>query len=230
MSNKVPGQISACEIEELELHKTLDSLQKEYQKYAKEVPEVSVDRQILAAAQREILAPNKKAPLKNSLWRKFSLPLYATATFAFTALVIHVLLPSPVRVPPGTSAGPITIDVINEDTSGSVKEPRNKLQVPEIEPFQSLPKFPTTEIDNYKSGLLNIELDGSESSQSELFNGSLSAGKIVPNDLPDKEIWAREIISLFKSGDHLKSQAELKKFKKIFPDFPIDEQIASFKQ
>jgi hypothetical protein len=79
-----------------EIDQDFAALSNHYQQQATEEPADYLDKQILAAAAREIEQPNPKAKIKYSWWRKLSLPLYAMSIFGFTALAAHWYWPAPI--------------------------------------------------------------------------------------------------------------------------------------
>ncbi|MCW9000540.1 MAG: hypothetical protein OQK04_17650, partial [Kangiellaceae bacterium] len=71
--------------EELD-EETLNKIARSYASVSTELPSSDIDRQIIAAAHRELANPTPRKLPKDSWWRRVSLPIYAAATFAFTAV------------------------------------------------------------------------------------------------------------------------------------------------
>jgi|GEM_PF-2437983 len=230
---------------------TLDKIEQIYHSHSTEQPESGIDRQIMAAAQRELNQPNPREKLKVSWWRRLSLPLYATATFTFTAIAAHWLWPAPVRVLPGTSPGPVVIDMINlkqEQPQASLLKERKVLEAPKTKKLATRPLKPETQLANSDDVMSSegmeleeleighvklkaLELENEESMKQAFPQASQVEDNSYNDEVlyPDKEQWAREIIQLVKNGQHQAAKEQLIMFKKHFPDYPIDEQIKSFR-
>jgi len=211
----------------------LDELQKAYKAVSTEQPDSDIDKQIIAAAQRELASPNPKKSLDTSWWKRMSLPLYVAATFVFTAFASHWLWPSQTaKTLPGTAPSAVTFDLA---------EPTLQLEQREKSVRPALPKPPVL--------MAPPELALSKSvSQPPILNGAIivsenatgsaedNVTQSVPNEHaaqlshPEKEIWAREIIELFKQGEYQAGRTELVRFKQIYPDYPIDEQLEILRQ
>ena len=109
----------------------------------------------MAAAHRELSAPNPRVKLKNSWWRRLSLPLYAATVFTFTVIGAQWYWPEPVvHVPPGTAPGPVSIDILNKSELAehtNVKATTNELNkrtkqsLPEEKTVLDIPNSPKTE-------------------------------------------------------------------------------------
>lgn len=229
----------------------LDAIKHVYQRYSTEMPDSGIDKQILAAAHRELSNPNLREVLKNSWWRRLLLPLYVTATFTFTAIGAHWYWPAPVRVPPGTTPGPVIIEIINSDQLKPQNKQRVMLKMPKKQSLMALPAVPQAKLQDNDS-VLPIEsnvldaMSKAELSQTlkfklknavkvpELSAQSISVEPInqaanTDHKALDKEKWVREIIQLLKNGDYHTVKKELVRFKAAFPDYPIDEQIEPFR-
>ena len=222
----------------------LEKIASEYNKVSVEEPSLEIDKQIIAAAHREIENPNPLKRPKNSWWRRLSLPVYAAATFAFTAIATHLLLPEPVGVPPGTTPKPIRIDV-SEDSAVEVQMP---MRTPKKLPEYNAPPVETNAIVKSEVADKQMIIQQSSSEQkttSELLRakaelektGSSSSAEkdsakvthLAKLNVLEKEEWARKIIEHLKNGESEKAQKELVRFKKAYPDYPIDAQIAALK-
>ena len=220
----------------------LDQLASEYKKVSVEEPSVDIDKQIIAAAHREIANPNKLKRPNNGWWRRLSLPVYAAATFAFTAIATHLLLPEPVGVPPGTMSKPIQIDVSEEPVIEVEMPMRKPKKLPEYHAPTAQPSaiVKSDLADNHlavqkvSGDTESVEkatgVESSNSGASEFATerkvDSIHSAKL---NVLEKEKWARQIIELLKNGEAEKAQKELVRFKKSYPDYPIDTQIAALK-
>lgn len=222
----------------------LGRLEKQYKSGSVEEPSVDLDKQIIAAAHREIAEPNKLKRPNNSWWRRLSLPVTAAATFAFTAIATHLLLPEKVGVPPGTaSPRPIQIDLVDEKDLKLKVEQRKPRKAPKFESPIKEPEV-SSKVENDDIADMHNEMkveNGSlrtkvpELNQAKEKNKSLESSKgaevskLAKLEHPEKEKWSRQIIELFKKGEFEKAQKELVRFKKIYPDYPIDAQIEALK-
>ncbi|TQV88800.1 hypothetical protein [Aliikangiella coralliicola] len=230
-----------------------DELENAYRKMSTEMPDLAIDKQIIAAAHRELSSPNPKKIPKVSWWKRLALPLYATATFAFTAIAAHWLWPAPVKMPPGTTPGPVTIDLVEPKTKAPKMPSRKQRKLPELdystmpeadksqsqntveEPLSGLeetmnilpPKGESQQQDSVADSSANRSSLNEKESATKRSDGTTSVAKL---SFPDKEEWAREIIELFKKGDFGAARTELVRFKKAYPDYPIDEQIEAFRR
>ncbi|MDH5432571.1 MAG: hypothetical protein OEY19_01405 [Gammaproteobacteria bacterium] len=93
-------------------------------------PDIAIDRQIIAAAHRELENPNPKAMPVYSWWRRLSLPLYAAATVSFTAFAVHWLWPGSAPTPEKVYMSPVEIEV-REPAPQVVEQKHNKRSLPE---------------------------------------------------------------------------------------------------
>ncbi len=221
-------------------------LEKIYRQHSKELPNSAIDKQIIAAANAELMSPNPRNKLKTSWWRRLSLPLYVTATFTFTALAAHWFWPAPVRIAPGTSPSPT---MINLSEPGIVDLEMPKRQPRKMPDAESLIEPPQTEKKSFEATQGEVLIDAAErqrkldqqlhsksvvslpSKQTTAVNSAKEATKNVAKlSFQDREEWARKIIELFKKSEFEQAQGELVRFKKAYPDYPIDEQIKVFHQ
>jgi len=223
----------------------LGELKQLYQAQHNEMPSVELDRQIIAAAHRELAKPNRRELPQHPWWKRIVLPLYATATLVFTVFAAHILWPEPVRVPPGTTMGPVNIELIQSKKVAPqvTLKPREKRELP---PYKA-PEF-GVETASGDATLLTGEIspniaeetpdraantsDSAAISHATAESGSVNQeSKLMqPNQVaklsfPDQERWARDIIKLFRDGEYEQAREQLVRFKKVYPQYPIDEQI-----
>jgi hypothetical protein len=223
----------------------LEDLQSRYQKISVELPDVAIDRQIIAAAQQELSQPNKKPAYKISWWRRLSLPLFITATFTFTAIATHWLWPTtPMKTLPGTAPATISFEVaepVAESVTNQKRQPRPLPQQQQVitppdapvtlafsksqsqPPLLKLSQFPTKQLVKILPSTLNSPIDSHAPTAGE------KSQNIAKLSLPDREVWVREIIDLYKQGEFVQAKKSLVKFKQKYPDYPIDEQLEVFK-
>ncbi len=184
----------------------------------------SIDKQILAAAYRESQLPRKAAEYRFSFWRKLSLPLYIGSGFIFTVLAYNTLL-QPVSEEVNTQESASTIISIesSEESNASLSEPtkREKRALPKLQAPEAIPQRIVTEPNSSA-----IDFEMTESEEERLIEQGIYTGnELKKADFPEKEAWAREIIGLLRDGDALRAKNELNEFKKIYPNYPIEEQI-----
>ncbi len=219
----------------------LEELTKEYRQLSTEEPSAEIDKQIIAAAYREIEKPQPRSLPRPSWWRRLNLPIYAVATLAFTAIGTQILFQEPVRVPPGTAPSRVNIQLI-DDTAEAPKlnlSPRQKRELPEYhQPPVELTN--TTEVESLESNQQIEKPDqGSNASEAEQnlaqaqdasrASEPLRGNHTAKLEFPDKEAWARQVLALFREGEYDKAKKELVRFKKVYPDYPIDAQIEALK-
>ncbi|MET1256704.1 hypothetical protein [Aliikangiella maris] len=227
---------------------SIDALNNVYQQMQKEVPSIELDRQIIAAAYREIQQPKKRKIAEKKWWQKISLPLYVAATFAFTIVTTHWFWPASTgKMLPGTSPGPVTFETAN-DTTASISPPERKaLIIPERKQILLPPKEKTIpELDSNDATVsgfgefeaLNIEniplekmlIKTPQTNQKDKpSTGKVGSTNVARLQVPTAETWAREILNLYKSGEYESGKQALIKFKKVYPEYPIDEQLKVFK-
>jgi ribulose bisphosphate carboxylase small subunit len=184
----------------------------------------SVDKQILAAAYRESQLPRNTSEYRFTVWRKLSLPLYIASGFVFTVLAYNtLLLPNREEFHADESASTIISIESSEVSTESLSAPqiRQKRELPTLQSPEQLPERVVTE-----SSSSAIEIGSSNEQQRQLIDQGIYTGnQLKKAEFPEKEAWAREIIVLLRSGDTQTAKSELNEFKKIYPDYPIEEQI-----
>lgn len=208
-----------------------DRLKSEYSAISNEMPDVDIDKQIIAAAHCELANPNAKKLLKNSWFRRLSLPIYAAATFAFTAIATHWFWPTePARTLPGTAPTNVTFEVMEPQANIEPPRKRTPRELPEPPMLLQQPEVDTTagEIHEPVNVLVEEQMasprDNSPISKTSTTETS-SAKNVAKLQYPDKDQWARKIILLFKQGEHEVGRKELIRFKKAYPNYPIDGQL-----
>ncbi|MCW9017921.1 MAG: hypothetical protein OQJ89_13200, partial [Kangiellaceae bacterium] len=168
--------------EELD-EETLNKIARSYASVSTELPSSDIDRQIIAAAHRELANPTPRKLPKDSWWRRVSLPIYAAATFAFTAVATHWLWPEePARVPPGTTPGPVKIDLLPSEPQIQQRESREPRELPKYRPPELEPVVETQKADGtpiVKSNQAYKEVDSTGS------GGTSSSDN--PNEFTQKE-------------------------------------------
>ena len=218
-----------------------DRLQTQYQALSTEEPELAIDKQIIAAAHQEIAQPNLKTSYHISWWRRMILPLYIAATFTFTAIAAHWFWPgAPMKTLPGTSPTVVSFEVLEPVSESNKDQKRIAKPVPELptvnEPpsiimpvasTKSLSQPPYIKIPAMQSDrILDMMKSTVKIPQVKPISTDNQSEQPAGHSLrADKEIWAREIIELFKKGDHVRAKKELVSFKQNFPEYPIDEQL-----
>jgi len=188
------------------------------------LPNTSLDKQIIAAAHREVLAPKKPLLYRVNRWRKLSLPLYIAAGFSFTVVAFKSLWPVPIYFSEEGTSASISVKIEQEAATPESKieqKERIKRQLPE---FISPPITP--ESAKSEKIISDIEQNGEQSFDSELKKEEIYTGiHLSKATFPEKEAWARKIIDQMKNGDLENARLELVRFKKVYPNYPIEEQI-----
>lgn len=190
----------------------------------KPLPDEVLDRQILAAAHREISQPKKRADYQVSWRRKLSLPLYVAAGFTFTVFALKPIWQVPGHQIEQTeqASQPTSIQIGKEDSEQQVTQSsRVKRELPQLQAIPDIPE--TTTKERVPSELIHRENDdfSSDIKDGEIYTGTHLSKAVYP----EKEAWARKIINFMKNGDDETARMELIRFKKVYPDYPIEEQI-----
>lgn len=244
-------QSSPIETQDIE---GFDSLQKEYQDFSKEMPSTDIDKQIIAAAHLELAQPNPRKNIHISWWRRLMLPVYVAATFTFTAIAAHWFWPqdgigTPAKTLPGTAPATVSFEVVPpQQVSLEQKSKRQKRELPEPTMLMEPPTAKPSEY-GYSAGDSLVDdterrlTDENKANQGQLEQGSSgkqlsvsgartsrSQGHAGQLGHPNKEDWAREIIAMFRNGELEKARKEMVRFKQVYPDYPLDQQLEPFRQ
>ncbi|TQV73755.1 hypothetical protein FLL45_12860 [Aliikangiella marina] len=231
-----------------------DSLHKQYQEASVELPSRDIDKQIIAAAHREIANPNPRKSLQISWWRRLLLPVYVAATFTFTAIAAHWFWPqegTPAKTLPGTAPATVSFEVVApqqmalERKESRQKRESQRRELPEPTMLMAPPETQSAAVTNHdrqvdalESGvaesehlLLDSGVDGSVGDKSLTTSSSAARSEVHSGQLvhPEKEVWARQIIGMFREGEREKARKELVRFKQVYPDYPIDQQLEPFR-
>jgi len=226
-----------------------DSLQKEYQALSSELPDAELDKQIIAAAHRELANPNPRRTIQISWWRRLMLPVYVAATFTFTAIAAHWFWPqegNPAKTLPGTAPATVSFEVAPpKQMAVERKQKRQKRELPEPDMLMAPPESRPSEMvaKQAQSEQIASSLDevsdlvvDSESQGSGGKKVTVTGSRVQGNDghagqltYPEKEQWARDIIGMFRDGKLEKARKELVRFKQVYPDYPIDQQLEPFR-
>jgi len=220
-SDKIASDVDVSDLSISEGWENLERLLKQQQK---ELPDESIDKQIIAAAHREIELPGKPREYRLGWWRKLSLPLYITAAFTFTAIGFNALWQEPGYIiesdkPHTTSiefnSGSVTVEEKTEQSSPVKRELPELVVAPTS--FGATPKESSKEefsTQEQQKSLPTIDVK-------EVYTGT----ELSRAAYPEKEAWVHQIIELMKKGESEAARKELTRFKKAYPDYPIEEQI-----
>jgi len=184
-------------------------------------PDEAIDKQIIAAAHRQLQSSQSRKPYKLSLWRRWSLPVYAATGFSLSVIAINSLW-QPVdygQMMPIEQTTNVEFDS-SEAEQNIAKQESNlvKRELPELH-LQNNPPEVVTETPMIKDSSLANEETGSNSPS--IYTGTQTSRAAYP----EKEAWARKIISYMKDGDLETAKTEIIRFKKAYPGYPIEEQI-----
>ena len=206
-------------------------LEKIMSERVRELPDEVLNKQILAAAHREISQPKKGAEYQLSWWRRLSLPLYLVAGFTFTVFALK-----PIWQAPGyqieqveRSSQPTSIQISQESVSEKQDLGQSNRMKRELPQLQIVPEIPgSTTKEQVASEITQQQSDEftSEINVDEIYTGTLLSKAIYP----EKDAWARKIINFMKNGENESARLELIRFKKVYPDYPIEEQIKVLNQ
>lgn len=188
------------------------------------LPHRVLDKQILAAAHREIQVPKKVMNYRTSWWRRLSLPLYVAAGFTLTVFAYKSLWQPPVYlVEPDTGhTASVTFDSEPVVVKSEVQESTLiKREMPEFLVAPDVLERAKNDsiVSDFKQ---EINDDFTPSIKKEAFYTGSGLAKAI---YPEKEAWARKIINHMLNGNIEIARSELISFKKIYPDYPIEEQI-----
>jgi len=188
------------------------------------LPDEALDKQIIAAAHREIKLPSKPREYQLSWWRKLSLPLYIAAGFTFTVIGFTSLWQEPDYLMDTEKTQTVSVE-INSNYVASQQEAQKsspiKRELPElvIAPTtlgvtpkeQATSDFSTQERTEFVL----------PSNDEKVYTGT----ELSKATYPEKEAWVHKIIELMKKGENESALVELSRFKKAYPNYPIEEQI-----
>lgn len=190
-------------------------------------PGDDLNKQIIAAAQREILSPIKSEEYQISWWRKLSLPLYVAAGFTFSVFAFKSMWPAPLYQAPSKST---VVEIQSELENG----PETFLSQPDMTESErikrELPELsvaPESVVFTQKEPII-MALEPSENSK---FAAETKIDKIYTGSplskatYPEKEAWVRKIIDFMRNGETESARTELTRFKRAYPYYPIEEQI-----
>ena len=232
--------IGSNQPEELD-QEVLNKIEQSYASISTELPSSDIDKQIIAAAHRELANPAPRRLPKDSWWRRISLPIYAAATFAFTAVATHWLWPEePARVPPGTSPGPVKIDLLPSQPQIQQRESREPRKLPEYQPPQLEPIVETTKTEGTPVDARVPPIENHDNTGSSMASDMPQQAEAAPVDsaaaqkngklqFPDEKSWAKKIINLLREGQVEAAREEMVKFKQVYPNYPIDEQVEALR-
>jgi len=223
-TNNSDKTTSGVDVSDLSISEDWENLERLLKQQQKELPDETIDKQIIAAAHREIEQPNKPKKYRLGWWRKLSLPLYVTAAFTFTAIGFNALWQEPGYIIE-TATPPTTSIEFNSDSIATEKKsdesPPIKRELPELviapTSFGVTPKEPSEVIfssQEQQNSIPQIDVE-------EVYTGT----ELTRAAYPEKEAWVHQIIELMKKGDSEVARKELTRFKKAYPDYPIEEQI-----
>jgi len=208
-----------------EISKDWSKLEKVIADQVSPLPNDVLDKQILAAAHREISQPKTRSEYQISWWRKLSLPLYIAAGFTFTVFALKPIWQTPgYQMEQSEQASQATSIKINQESVNEklmVESSRVKRKLPLLQAIPDVPEATTKDP-------VPFELESQENNdfRSDIKDDEIYTGTHLSKTVyPEKDAWARRIINFMKNGDNEVARLELIRFKKIYPDYPIEEQI-----
>ena len=185
-----------------------------------------LDKQILAAAHREMSQPKKRQEYRLSWWRRLSLPLYIAAGFTFTVFALRPIWQAlGYQMEQTEQTSQANSIQISQDTDSEQQELARSSRVNrELPQLQPVPDAPDTTIkERVPSELVQQDDNGyvSDINADEIYTGTHLSKAVYP----EKDAWARKIINFMRNGENESARLELIRFKKVYPDYPIEEQI-----
>lgn len=192
-------------------------------------PDSSIDKQIIAAAHREA---NKSIGVKSyrtSILQKLSLPLYIASGFILTVFAYKSLWYAPVSVGVNDTEQATVIEIDQnqvEQVSVETAKIRQSRTLPEHVPPEPIPGRVVTLSTPQQSS--QSEQITSESTLIE--QGIYTGNEFIKAEFPEKQAWVRAIITHLRNGESKQAREELVRFKRTYPDYPIEEQIKSLNQ
>ncbi len=193
---------------------------------AKSLPDDALDKQILAAAHREMSQPKTRHEYQMSWWRKVSLPLYVAAGFTFTVFAFKPIWQAPgyqleqVEQASQETSIQISQELVTEQQD-LVQSNRVKRELPQLQAIPDALNATTKEL--VPSEFVHQQESDfvSDVNVENIYTGT----QLSKATYPEKDAWARKIIHFMKNGENETARLELIRFKKVYPDYPIEEQI-----
>ncbi|MDQ7048044.1 MAG: hypothetical protein Q9M92_00290 [Enterobacterales bacterium] len=186
-----------------------------------------LDHSILLAAEREITQPASKRSYQISWFRKLSLPLYAATSMAFTLFAINYLWQPPQYSLATKEKHNVEVDFSQSIQSEAPTVPVNKRVEREMPQMIVPPSDSLILSDSAGSEALseksNPVIESTEAIQS-IFTGYQMSVK----NYSEKQAWVEKIVNYMKNGQLQLARDEIVAFKKIYPEYPIEEQIKLF--
>jgi len=182
-----------------------------------------IDKQIIAAAHHSSKVKSKPKIYRYSGWRRLSLPLYVATGFSLSIFAFNSLWQPPGYIIEDTQAESTHIEVSLDSVNVEAKmaqSKRVKHELPELSVPEELPGVVTDAPIAQDGNGLTLE-EGNVSNQEFLYTGTQTSIATYP----EKEAWARKIITHMREGEIEQARNELTRFKKVYPTYPIEEQI-----
>jgi len=196
----------------------------------------SIDKSIIAAAHRDSIRPRMGRSYQISWWRKLSLPVYISAGFVFTVLAYKNLWPEPLKLIPSVESSTIAVDISLEVDHSGTRLSANSTEVTSsghrseivLPQFTQVPAEPG-KITDTQPKLQSEPIQTNSNSMADAENGTprevFTGNRLIKAQYPEKESWVRKIIEQMRDGQFEKANNELRDFKQIYPNYPIEEQI-----
>jgi hypothetical protein len=194
----------------------------------------AIDKSIIASAHRASIRPRIDTSYQISWWRKLSLPLYISAGFVFTVLAYKSLWPEPLKLIQSGESSTIAVDISLEvdNSESSLSANTTEMESSTHRTESVLPPFTkSTEPNQITSAQPKLQSEAIQPGNAVTPSGSGAAqevftgNQLVKAKYPEKESWVRKIIEQMRDGQYAQAKNELRDFKQIYPDYPIEEQI-----
>jgi len=207
----------------------LNQLEKKLFNKDEREPEHVLDQMILSAAHREINIPQKRSALKSAGWRKILLPLYVATGFAFTFLPVMFLWQAPIFHAENDVKTPFRLQYEQSETElhaekkhhglSSIRANERELPIRVEVPINTDRAIAEKVMANFD--LVTIQNDNANVNKLQVFTGNELKRALYP----EKEAWVRKIMIFLQEDKIEQARLEMIQFKKINPNYPIEEQI-----
>lgn len=223
-----------------EMDVNLNKIRHLFDKDEQGLPPEELDKQIIAAAHREAITPISSPRYSTGWWRRLALPMYVSAGFFITVFAYKSLWPSDIFWNKGEGSTRFSIEASTEQEEAddaqkpsSTQKARERLErkkLPDMSPINERPDSYVSDQGSNQS--IPIDHKGmnkpSKVDPSEKNNNAYTGNSMVKANYPEKQAWADKIIQQLKNGEFDRAKLEMNDFKKVYPEYPIEEQVKVF--
>ncbi len=217
----------------------IDEIGRLLSKIERRQPCFDLDKQIIAAAHRELEENVASNRFQLSWWRKISLPLYVVVGFTLTILAYDSLWPTLPYLNAESANSTAEMEILIEQTKidndanykdnlANSSSSRERILLPKRLDVPNLPDETREESKIVGASPINVDVDDANSSPGKNQDYFFTGNQLIKSEFPEKESWARLIIDYMRDGQFEQARTELRKFKGVYPNYPIEEQIKTF--